>query len=197
MPALSHVRPALAVVGLLCLALVGLLALAPLQISAQANAGPLDTLAQVATAFSLAAAGLATVVGMRDAALKESVTLPTGAASAYSGTLDLEITALADPRGLELIIAAPAHTTGQLPDTKTITYTVQHDDAAGFGTVADLYGAVLTQTGAGGAGAAAAEVRVALPSTAKRYLRLKATAVATVAPAANAAATMQLIPDNC
>jgi hypothetical protein len=61
-----------------------------------------------------------------------------------------------------------------LPNSETVKYTVQHDDDSAFGTVADLYPDVLTQTGAGGAGAAAASKRYAIPVDCKRYIRVKA-----------------------
>ena len=142
----------------------------------------------------LASLAAAAVIGQRDHALRETVQLPTGAATAYSDPIDLgNDTPHADPRGLELLVAAPALTTGKLPDTKTLTYTVQHDDDLAFGTAADLFASVIVQTGAGGAGAAAAEARVAVPTTAKRYARLKVTGVATVAPAVGDLAELQLL----
>lgn len=151
---------------------------------------------RLTAATSLAGlAGLAAaVVGLRDAALKATVQLPTGAASAYTAGLDLcNDTPDADPRGLELEVVAPALTTAKLPDTKTLTYDLQHDDAVGFGTVATLAAAVIVQTGAGGTGAAGQTIRFAVPSTCKRYVRLKVTGVATVAPAVGDLAELQAL----
>lgn len=126
----------------------------------------------------LIASGLA--VGMafalKDAKLKVTKALPNGAASITTDGIDLGH----GTRGRflangELLISAPALTTAELPDGQTITYSVEHDTASGFGTVATLYAEVLKQTGAGGAGAAAAEVRVRPPSNVKRHVRVKAT----------------------
>lgn len=150
--------------------------------------------AHAAEAAGLAGLAAAAVVGLQDAALKKTVQLPTGAATAYTDALDLcNDTAHADPRGLELIVTAPALTTAKLPDTKTMTYDVQHDDDAAFGTAANLAAAVIVQTGAGGAGAVGQSVRVAIPSTAKRYVRLKVTGVATNAPAVGDLAELQAV----
>jgi hypothetical protein len=74
----------------------------------------------------------------------------------------------------ELLIQAPALTTGQLADAATMKYSVQHAASADFSDATLLAGDVLVQTGAGGAGAAAAEVRVGLPGDVKRYVRVRA-----------------------
>jgi hypothetical protein len=113
---------------------------------------------------------------VKDALLKATKALPNGAASIYSDGIDLGHGSRGDfLASAEFKVSAPALTTAQLPDTKTMTYTVQHDDAAGFGTVADLLTAVIVQTGAGGAGAAAATFTLRLPVDVKRHVRVKAT----------------------
>lgn len=111
---------------------------------------------------------------LRDAELQVTKALPNGAATVNSDSIDLEHSAngvhVAD---CELLIEAPALATADLPDTKTMTYDVEHsDDDSSF---EDLANGVLVQTGAGGAGAVAAEARVRLPSTVKRYIRVVAT----------------------
>jgi hypothetical protein len=112
---------------------------------------------------------------VKDANLNVTKALPNGAATIYSDGIDLGHGSRGDFLAeVELKVSAPALTTTQLPDTKTMTYTVQHDDAVGFGTVADLYSAVIVQTGAGGAGAAAATFTLRLPVDVKRYVRIKA-----------------------
>ena len=113
-----------------------------------------------------------------DANFKKTKALPNGAATVNADALDV---GLVGDRGAreaecELLISAPALTTTELPDTKTMTYDVQASSSPTFasGNV-DLGKAVITQTGAGGAGAAAATARFRLPSTCPRYVRVNAT----------------------
>lgn len=117
---------------------------------------------------------------VRDANLKQSQALPNGAASTATAGFDLGHGASGDfLANTELLIAAPALTTTELADTQTITYSVEHDDAASFSTVATLMSSVIVQTGAGGAGAPAATSQVRLPVDVKRYVRVKATKTGT------------------
>ena len=112
---------------------------------------------------------------VKDEALKVTKALPNGAATVYSDGLDLGHGSRGDfLAAADFKVSAPALTTAQLPDTKTMTYSVQHDDDPAFGTAADLYPSVLVQTGAGGAGAAAATFTCRLPVDVKRYVRVKA-----------------------
>jgi hypothetical protein len=114
-------------------------------------------------------------LAVKDAALKVTKALPNGAATVYSDGIDLGHGSKGDFLAeVEFKISAPALTTTQQPDAKTLTYTIQHDDAVGFGTVADLYPGVIVQLGAGGAGAAAATFTARLPVDVKRYVRVKA-----------------------
>jgi hypothetical protein len=132
---------------------------------------------------------------IRDANLVDPCTLPAAAGSAYSNGLDLQLSARADGAyGCELIVEAPALTTGQLPDTKTITYDIQVDTDPAFGTVATLLAGVLVQTGAAGAGAAAAAKRIGIASDlAKRYLRLRAIGGAAIGDCSAAKANLSLV----
>jgi len=117
---------------------------------------------------------------VKDALLKVTIALPNGAATVYSAGIDLGHGTKGDfLANAEVKISAPALTTTQQPNAKTLTYTIQHDDDAAFGTVADLYPGVLVQTGAGGAGAAAATFTARLPVDVKRYVRVKAVGSAT------------------
>jgi len=114
---------------------------------------------------------------IRDAGLINTKALPNGAAAVNGDGFDLG--ALSD-RGarlenVELLITAPALDTADLPDTKTMTYKVQHDTASDFGTAATLADAVLVQTGAGGAGDDAATARFRFPADCNRYVRVVAT----------------------
>ena len=105
---------------------------------------------------------------VRDALTRLTLALPNGAATAYAtpgidlGALSTSGRNLAD---CELLLSAPALTTGQQPDAKTLIYSILIDtvdpiDASS--TVMNL--SVLTQTGAGGAGAAAATWRGKIPT---------------------------------
>ena len=114
-------------------------------------------------------------LAVKDAALKVTKALPNGAATVYSDGIDLGHGSKGDFLAeVEFKISAPVLTTTQQPDAKTLTYTIQHDDAPAFGTVADLYPGVIVQLGAGGAGAAAATFTARLPVDVKRYVRVKA-----------------------
>lgn len=115
---------------------------------------------------------------LKDLQLDKTTALPASAASAQSSGIDLMNSANGDfVADLEVTVDAPALTTTELPDGKTMTYVIQHDTDVAFGTVADLV-TIGTQTGAGGVGAAAATYRAHLPTNVKRYIRAKATLVA-------------------
>lgn len=118
--------------------------------------------------------GIKPLIG--DALLKQTKALPNGAATINSNGFDLGAQSglQAFLANLELRISVPALATGVLGDAATIKYSVQHDDAAGFGTAVTIAADILTQTGAGGAGAPAAEVRFRLPTDVKRYVRVRA-----------------------
>ncbi len=110
-----------------------------------------------------------------DASLKVTKALPNGAATVYSDGIDLGISTRGDFLAqVELLLSAPAMATGVLGDAATMKYSIEHDDAEGFGTVAALQTDFLVQTGAGGAGAAAASKRFRFPTNVKRYVRIKA-----------------------
>lgn len=112
---------------------------------------------------------------IKDAQLEVALTLPNGAATTNSAGLDLGNSDRGHFIGeVELVISAPALTTGQLGDGQTITYSVRHGAASDFSGDAELLGGLIVQTGAGGAGAAAAEKRIRLPSNVARYLRVRA-----------------------
>jgi len=79
----------------------------------------------------------------------------------------------------ELKIEAPGLTTTQLPDSETMTYSIETDDNSGFSSAKILADKVILQTGAGGAGAAAVTARFKLPSDCEQYVRVKATKTGT------------------
>lgn len=122
-----------------------------------------------------AASGVALGAGflLKDKLLRQTHALPNGAATTNGGGIDLELSTLSEfIAETEAVVTAPVLTTGELGDTQTITYSLYHDTAVGFGSET-LLATLGVQTGAGGAGAAAAEYRSKLPSNVKRYLRLK------------------------
>ncbi len=111
---------------------------------------------------------------LRDLELQVTKSLPNGAGTEYSDSIDLGDTStsvfVAD---CELLIEAPELATAVLGDGATMTYDVEYsDDDETFETLADT---VLVQTGADGAGADADEARLRLPSTVKQYVRVAAT----------------------
>jgi hypothetical protein len=109
----------------------------------------------------------------RDELLTKINALPNGAAGVNGSSIDLRVVSGDFWSQLEAVLEAPALTTGQLPDTQTITYKIEHsDDNATFST---LFASVIVQTGAGGAGAAANSFRTKLPAAVKRYVRAVAT----------------------
>ncbi len=93
----------------------------------------------------------------------------------------------------ELEVSAPAVNATMAPDTRTFTYSLEHDDAVGFGSAAVLHPSLIVQTGASSAGAAAATARFRLPVDVKRYVRLKVTSSASTGDASSVAATLSLL----
>lgn len=135
------------------------------------------------------------VPNMRDANLKLSLTLPSGAVTAtVAAGLDIGPVTSQGNFGPEIdgefLLEAPALTTTQLPNAATLIYDVIESAAPNMGTPTVLQANVLTQTGAGGVGCAAATMRFAPPTNAaKRYYGFRATGV-TATLAATASATM-------
>jgi len=129
---------------------------------------------------------------LKDVLLKVLRALPAAASSTvYSAAIDLG--AGDKLAAFEVKISAPAVNTTMVPDTKTMTYSIQHGDDAAFGDVADLFPGVLVQTGAGGAGAAAATFTTRMPVGVKRYLRLKIVSGANVTDSSAVSATFELL----
>lgn len=121
--------------------------------------------------------GLGAVAAMTfalgDAMFSETRALPNGAATVNSTGFNLRSSVTGDfLANCEFLIQAPALTTGQLADTQTMKYSIQHSNASDFSgavTEADL----ITQTGAGGAGSVAAEKRWRPPTNVGSYVRLR------------------------
>jgi len=132
---------------------------------------------------------------IKDASFEVSKALPASAGTVYTDGIDLAHANALDDFGArcELLISAPALGATPLPDDETMIYVVQHDDAADFSGAVNLYGTVLTQTGAGGAGAAAATKRVALPGDVKRYVRVAATGSTSIGDCSGSSVTVNLL----
>lgn len=125
---------------------------------------------------------------MRDAALRVAMPLGEDDSEVQSDPIDLGLTSRSDfVAHCEVLVTAPALATGELGDTNTMTYAIEHSDTEDFALHEVLFPQVLVQTGAGGAGAAAATKRVRLPSNVKRYIRLTALNSANLDASAKAA----------
>jgi hypothetical protein len=74
----------------------------------------------------------------------------------------------------EFLLTAPAMTTAQMPDAKTMKYDILYSVNADLSAPTTYITAAITQTGAGGVGCAAATFRFRLPSDALRYVGFKA-----------------------
>jgi hypothetical protein len=97
-------------------------------------------------------------------------------------------------QGVELLLTAPALTTGQLPDGKTFTYAIVHSDNADLSASVALDPAAIVQTGAGGVGAAGASVRFKTPSILARYIGFTVTPSASgTGDASGATATLAML----
>lgn len=92
----------------------------------------------------------------------------------------------------EVCIKAPAIALAVLPDTETITYTLESDEDSGFGTPRTEY--TFTQTGATGTDpCAAVEYRHGIASDCERYLRVKMVGSAGIVGTPTDVATMALV----
>jgi len=131
---------------------------------------------------------------VRDVNAKATRALPASAGTVYSAGIDLGN----GPKGdfvaeVEVKISAPALNTTQLPDTRTMTYSVQQHDDADFGAPTTIQADVIVQTGAGGAGAAAATYTFRLKLGVERYIRLKVVGGSSIGDCTGATATLELL----
>jgi len=112
----------------------------------------------------------------RDASLKKTKALPSGASSVYSDPINMESgskgAVLVDG---EFLITAPAAAVGELANTETLVYFLQDAPSDSWGSARALSGTLITQTGAGGAGAAAQTRRFRPPTDCQKYVRLGCT----------------------
>ena len=133
----------------------------------------------------------------QDAALNPAAkTLPSAhSTTVYTASIDLGAVTPFIPGKVEFQLVTPALNTSQLPDTRTVTYTLQDSaDDSSFAAVQVLSEA--TQTGASSAGAAAGTVRFMVPSDVRQYIRVAITTGASTGDcsAASATLTVRLAP---
>ena len=135
--------------------------------------------------------------GVRDASLASNDALPAAASTTVNGTaIDLgEITCHgARLEACEALLSAPALSNTVLPNTKTMTYSIEGSELANFASKSTLAGSCIVQTGDGtGNAAAATTCRYKLPSNCPRYIRAVAVSGANTTNAAALEMTLELL----
>jgi len=131
---------------------------------------------------------------LRDGLLKQTAALAASAGATQTTAFDLGESSRGDlVARMELLITAPVLTTTQLPDGKTVTYSVEQSTDNFVSNTVVLADKLLIQTGASGAGAAAATQRYRPPTNVSRYLRVKATTGAAAGDCSAASLTAELL----
>lgn len=111
----------------------------------------------------------------RDAELMIEDSLPGAGASVAFGVFDLGNSRRGDfVARCELMVEWPAMTTLELPDTESLTWVVEHGDAADVSDAAAIATGTLA-TGADGAGSPPGKHRLHLPLNVKRFVRVTLT----------------------
>lgn len=132
-------------------------------------------------------------LALKDAQLKGTLALPSGASSVYGAAIKLDNTARgAFPGEVEWLVTAPALVVGKLADASTMKYSVTVSANADGSSPTIVYPDVIVQTGAGGAGAVAATKIVRLPVSVTGYVALKITNSA-AADASAVSATLEAL----
>jgi hypothetical protein len=177
--------------------LLGSVALVPLAGIAMFALG--ITLQTAVTWVGIGAAGLmgmAANYSQQDKLLSETKAMPAAASTTVTFTgIDLGHGSRGMvPGECELKIELPALTLAMVPNTKTITVSVYHDDAVAFGSEALLFPAgVIVVTGATGTDPAPARsLSLRLPGSVKRYVRVKIVSGADVTDCSAVSATVSL-----
>jgi hypothetical protein len=113
---------------------------------------------------------------VKDALSKVTRALPNGAAAVTSTSIDTATSSAGEqPAEMEFLITAPALAVAAMADAKTMIYAVVGSANADLSGPIVIYDRLLVQTGAGGAGCAAGSARFRLPTTAPRYVGVRAT----------------------
>jgi hypothetical protein len=130
---------------------------------------------------------------LKDAVLKKTIALPTGASSVTSAGIDLEHGAKGDVvADFEVKVSAPALAVGELANTSTMKYDLISSDSSDMSGPTTLVKECIVQTGAASAGAIAAEFVGRLSIDCQRYVAVKATNSA-AANASAKSATIELL----
>lgn len=132
---------------------------------------------------------------LRDANLRKSDAMPAAAATTVNGTAIDQGSALT-ARGArladcELQLTMPALTATMVPDTKTMTYSIEMASDAAFSSPTVLWS--LVKTGAESAGVAADTFRQKLPTNCLRYVRAKAVSGANCTDASSVSMVLELL----
>ena len=119
---------------------------------------------------------------MKDVALKVTKALPAGAASTTSDPLDTGVGARGEQIGdMELLLTYPSLSLAQLPNTKTMSYSIICSANADLSSPTVVAPNIVVQTGADPTDpTAGGTFRYRIPSNGARYWGAKATGVATV-----------------
>jgi hypothetical protein len=129
---------------------------------------------------------------LKDLTLKETKALPAAAGAVNLDSIDTQNGPNGSLDGVDLILTAPALNATELPSAKTMTYKLQ--DSADDSSFSDVngYEQICKQTG-GTSGAAAAEtVRITLPPTIGRYIRVVATGGTGIGDCSGSSMTVEL-----
>src|SRR5262245_43016796 len=132
---------------------------------------------------------------LRDTVLKATKALPNGAATiTQTAGFDLMNSTRGDfIANVEALLSAPALTTGEAPDTRTLTYGLISSDNSDLSSPTVVVAGAIVQTGAGGAGAAAATYRFKPPSNVKRYFGFRATGGTSFGNASGKVGTLEIL----
>ncbi len=128
---------------------------------------------------------------LKDADLIVTRALPNGAATVSSAAIDLGAGRKYLQPSIQFMIVAPALVVGDLGNGETMTYVIQTDNDAAFGSPTTRE-TVITQTGAGGVGAAAQTAYWKPDTECERYVRVAITNSA-AGDASDKTATFQLV----
>ncbi len=132
---------------------------------------------------------------LKDTQLKGTRALPSAASTTVDGaTIDTGASTRADfVAPCEFLLTVPALNTTQLPDTKTVTYSVLESANSDMSSPTVKYTGVLTQTGAGSAGAAGATFKFRTEVNPSRYVGVRAVTGSGTGDCSAASATLEML----
>lgn len=123
--------------------------------------------------------------------VKEFALPDTAGASTQSTGVDLGADVF-KPEAVELVLDVPAMTATMVPDTKTVTLTIESSTTSVFTAVARTLAAkTVTAASSGSLGLAAMQLRCRLPADCERYVRGKVTLGAGTADSSALSATFK------